>query len=297
LAGVYLDSMRKDSGHGQASLFLVPDDHVDAIRGLIAERHGIAVRNGDTKEALWLMKQKDRVNPLGINYDTLSGEAEAAQSAGRGRIVARYAGPIITVSFLALSAGCDTYRWSSGEISGNELAVQLGKTGSAVSLGLATSYLASRSEWLMARPYRVGGLVSAVVLLTEEGWLIHQHGGFRSAFSSPGFYVNTGGNLGGTSLGLIGAIELGKLGAGIGSSFGPWGTFIGGGVGAVVGGTLGGMAGYLGGASLTDWMIETLAPSFYYAMKVAELERAESRFSSGIRRLEELSRPLVKFAP
>lgn len=292
LAGVYLDSMRKDSGRGQASLFLVPDDHIDAIKGLIDEKRAAALQNGNTKEAVWLAKQKERVNPLGTTYDQLSTEAEIAQGGGRARIVARYAGPVITVLFLAGSVGYDTYKWSSGDISGNELAVRLGKTGSVFTVGLATAYLVSNSEWLMASPYRAGGVVTAVVFLAEEGWLIYEYGGFSNAFSAPGFYVKSAGNLGAATLGLIGAVEVGKLGAAIGSSCGPWGTVIGGGVGAIVGGAVGGLAGYLGGASLTDWMLETLSPKFYYGMKLEEIAKAEDRFTKEVSRLVDLSSPL-----
>lgn len=117
LAGVYLESMRKDSGRGQASLFLVPDDHVDAINRLIDQRHSVALRRGDIREATWLLKQKARVSPLGVTYETLSREADLAQQAGRARIVARYAGPLITVVYLAGTSAYETYRWSSGQIS------------------------------------------------------------------------------------------------------------------------------------------------------------------------------------
>jgi hypothetical protein len=293
LAAVYLDSMRKDSGRGQASLFLVPDDHVDAIRSLIDDRRRIAIRNGDTKEAVWLLNQKERLSPLGTTYDSLATEADLAQSAGRARIVARCAGPLITVVFLAGSVGYDTYRWSAGGISGSELVVQVGKAGSVFTVGLATAYLLSKSEWMMFNPYRVGGVVTAVVFFAEEGWLVYQSGGLGNACAAPGFYVKTGGNVGAATLGIVGAVEGGKFGAWLGTPFGPCGPFIGGGVGAVLGGAFGGMVGYLGGAALTDWMLETFSPKFYYGLKMEEIDRAETRFSDRVGRLLDLSQPFA----
>jgi hypothetical protein len=294
LAGVYLDSMRKDSGRGQASLFLVPDDHVGPIKALIDEKSSTALRNGDLKEAQWLAKQKERVNPYGATYETLAAEADAGQAGGLGRIVSRCAGPVITVLFLGGSVGYDTYRWSSGELSGSEYVLQLEKTGSVFAVGMATAYLVSKSDWLQANPYRAGGIITAVVFLAEEGWLIYEHGGFGNAFSSPGFYVKTGGNLGAATLGLICCIEGGKLGAAIGTPLGPWGTFTGGVGGAIIGGAVGGMAGYLGGAALTDWTLQTLAPKFYYGMKLEEIAAAENQFNKELKRLTDLS---IMFAP
>lgn len=304
LAGVYINSMRKDSGRGQARLFLIPDDHIDSVKGLIDERRATAVARGDTKEATWLLKQKERLARLGASYETLSGEADLAQQAGRGRIVARYAGPAITVIFLAGSTGYETYKWSSGQTTGTEFAMQMGKTGSVVTLGLGTSYLVAKSEFLMASPYRAGGVVTAVVFLAEEGWLVYQHGGFANAFSSPAFFVKSGGNFGAATLGLVGFVEGGKLGlawgAAIGTCFGPEGTAPGAAIGGVVvgmfGGAVGGIVGYLGGATMTDWMLETFSPDFYYGMKIDAIDNAEARLKSNIERLSGLSNPLTDAA-
>jgi hypothetical protein len=269
---------------------------VDAIKGLIDERHAAAVRSGDANEAAWLIKQRERVNPYGEPYEVLSAELDAIQSAGRARIVARCAGPVITVLYLAGSVGYDTYRWSSGEIQGSELIVQVGKTVSVFTLGYATAYLASKSVWLAASPYRCGGIVSAVIFLSEEGWMIHQYGGFSAAFADPVFFVKTGGNLGAAVLGTIGFVEGGKLGAVIGTPFGPIGVTVGGAIGAVVGGAVGGIAGYLGGAALTDRLLQTLSPKLYYGMKLEEIEKAEKRFSENTERLLDLSHPLMPMA-
>ena len=295
LAAVYLESMRKDSGRGQARFFLVPDDHIDSIKHLIDERHSAAIQRGDTSEAAWLLKQRKRLAPLGVTYDTLSHEADLAQQAGRSRIVGKYAGPAITVIFLAGSTGYETYRWSTGQLSGAEFAIQIGKTGSVVTLSLGTNYLIAKSEFLMASPYRAGGVVTAVIFLAEEGWLIYQHGGFSNAFSSPAFIVRSGGNLGAATLGLIGFIEGAKLGAMIGSP-GGWTALIGAGIGGIAGGAVGGIVGYLGGAAMTDWMLETFTPEFYYRMKLAEIEKAETKFRREIDRLGDMSRPLSPVA-
>jgi len=291
LASVYLESMRKDSGRGQARFFLVPDDHIDSIMELIDERHAAAVRRGDTGEATWLLKQRKRLAPLGVTYDTLSREANLAQQAARSRIVAKYAGPAVTVIFLAGSIGYETYRWSAGQSSGAEFAMQMGKTGSVVTLGLGTSYLVAKSEFLMASPYRAGGVVTAVIFLAQEGWLIYQHGGLSNAFSSPAFFVKSGGNFGAATLGLIGFVEGAKLGAMIGAP-GGWTAFIGAGIGGIAGGAIGGIVGYLGGAAMTDWMLETFSPEFYYGMKLEQISRAEKQLAKEINRLRDLSQPL-----
>jgi hypothetical protein len=293
LAAVYLGEMRRDSGPGQARLFLVPDDHLDAIKQLIDERHADATQSGNAKEAEWLAKQRGRASPLGVTYDSLSAEADVASRVARGRIVARYAGPVITLVFLAYRAGSDTYQWSTGEITGREFVLQLAKAGSEVSIGSASAYLASRSDWLAGGPNHAGGVVTSAVFLAEEGWLIYEYGGFGNAFAAPGFYVKTGGNLGAAGLGLIAAVEMGKLGAAIGAPLGPCGPAIGGVLGMIAGGAIGGTVGYLGSASLTDWMLQTLTPSFYYGMKILEVEHSENRLHRELNRLTDLARPLA----
>ena len=292
LAAVYINSMRKDSGRGQAGQFLVPDDHFDSITRLLEKRHSTATARGNTKEATWLLKQKDRLARLGVSYKTLSNEADLAQRSGRDRIVARYAGPVITVIFLAGSTGYEVYRWSSGQTTGREFALQLGKSGSIVTLGFGTSHLVARSEFLMANPYRAGGIVSAVIFVGQESWLVYEHGGLSNATATPDFFVKSGGNLGAATLGLIGSIEGAKLGAMIGSP-GGWTAVVGAGVGGIAGGAIGSTVGYIGGERMTDWMLETLRPEFYYKMKLEELDSAENRLTLRIDRLSGLSVPLA----
>lgn len=292
LAGVYLQSMRKDSGRGQASLFLVPDDHVDAINRLIDQRHSASSRRGDVGEATWLQNQKVRVSPLGFTYEMLSRDADLAEKEARARIVAKYAGRMITVIFLSGLPAYETYRWSTGQISNSDFGIQLGKSGSTVTVSLATSFLISKSDFFMVSPYRAGGVVSGVVFLAEESWLIYRYGGFFNAFSSPDFVVSTGGNLGAAALGLIGAVEGGKFGVILGTPAGPWGMAIGGGIGGLAGGAIGGIVGYLGGATLTDLMLETFSPEFYYGMKVDAIADAEQKICKEIDKLSDLSNPL-----
>ncbi|GIW89869.1 MAG: hypothetical protein KatS3mg109_0301 [Pirellulaceae bacterium] len=291
LADVYLRSMRKDSGRGEASSFFVPDDHIDSIRSLIDERYTAADRRGDSGEARWLLKQRERLKPLGVSYETLSREADLAQKAARSRVVAKYAGPVITVTFLAVSAEYEAYKWWTGHSSGAEFVMQMSKTGSVVTLGLGTRYLVAKSEFLRASPYRAGGIVAAVIFLAEEAWLIHQHGGLSKAFSSPAFFVESGGNLGAVTLGLICSIEGAKIFATIGAP-GGWTAFISGAIGGIACGTIGGIVGYLGGAAVTEWMLETFAPEFYYGMKLKEIEKAEEKLRQEIIRVSDLSRPV-----
>lgn len=174
-----------------------------------------------------------------------------------------------------------------------DFAVQVGRTGSVFTIGVATAYLASKSVWVMANPYRAGGIISAVFFLAEEGWMIHQYGGFRAAFADPGFCVKTGANLGAAVLTTIGFVEGGKLGVMIGTPFGPFGAPIGGCIGAIAGASIGGLVGYCGGAALTDSMLQTLSPKFYYGMKFDEIARTEKLFRSELDRLLDLSNPLV----
>ena len=109
--------------------------------------------------------------------------------------------------------------------------------------------------------------------------------------------MKSGGNFGAATLGLIGFIEGGKLGLGwgaaVGTLFGPEGTAPGAAIGGMVvgvfGGAVGGIVGYLGGAAMTDWMLETFSPDFYYGMKLDAINKAEERLRSDIKSLSDLS--------
>jgi hypothetical protein len=296
LGNEYIRSMRKDSGRGQASQFLVPDDHVEVIETQLSEKRTTAVRRGDSGEVVWLDKQQKRLQPMGVDYATLDGEATLAEKAAKARIVAKWAGPAITVAFLLGKTGYDAYRWHNGGLSDSGFLVQVGKTGSTFTVGFGTGYLLAKSEWFKSRPLRAGGVVTIVLFLAEEAWLVHQYGGFNSAFSSPPFLVQSSGNLGAAAFGLVGMFGGAKLGVAAGAWFGPQGATIGGLLGGIAGGAAAGAAGYWGGAKLSNWLLETLDPEFYYGMKTEQVDKAKSRFQQEIDRLRDLSRPLVPSA-
>lgn len=283
LAAVYLASMRKDSGRGQARWFLVPDDHVDSIHQLIDRRYEIAVHRGEQAQATWLAGQKERLQGMGASYDDLILESDLVRRVAHNRIVRRYAGPVITTTFLVTMIGRNANQWSADSHSDMDFVYALGETGSIASVGFATDFLVSRSGRMTASPWRAGGAVTAAVLLTEQVWLVRKYGGLESAISSSAFVVQTGGNVGAAALGLVGFVEGGKLGAIVGGHFGPVGLALGPMAGGMLGGATGGIVGYCGGAWLTDWMLESFAPEFYYSAKLTDVARTESQFQRRIR--------------
>ena len=247
LGNTYIRSMRKDSGRGQASLFLVPDDHVDVVKEQLSRKRGDAVRSGNSAEVRWLDKQRARLKPLGADYATHDKELTLGAEAAKSRVLAKWVGHGLTISFLLVRTGHDFFRWHKGELSDNGLLLQVGRTGTSLVVGQATNYLVAKSARLMNKPLAAGGVIAGVLFLAEQGWLIYEFRGIRNARNSPFFWVRSGANLGAASLGVFGAIGGAKLGMEIGVLGGPKGVVIGGVIGSTVGGLAGAITGYWGG--------------------------------------------------
>jgi hypothetical protein len=70
----YIDSMIEDN---KAEFFAVPDDHVEPLKKLWAEREAEALRRGDHAGAAEARRQRNRVIPIGRTYRWLRSAAEA----------------------------------------------------------------------------------------------------------------------------------------------------------------------------------------------------------------------------
>jgi len=286
LASRYIKSMRKDSGRGQASQFLVPDDHYPGIQTKIDEDLAEAVKLGKTAEVAWLRKQKIRLSKLGVSYAQLSSEADSTHKFARKLNFTKQVGSIIAVSHLLTESGAKFYDWSNGKLNNSGLVMSLGKTGSTCVVGSATTELIKQSKWLRSSPLRSSMLIGAAMFLVDEAWLIKSCGGWANAFSSPGFYVQSGGNFGGVMLGSLMAVGGAELGMAMGSVFGPPGSVIGAIVVGGVGYGIGSFVGYLGCSRLTEWCLKTFNSKFYYGMKMRAVDKAEEKIVGELESLE-----------
>jgi hypothetical protein len=218
----------------RAHRFLVPDDHVEALRAHLRQA-------GRFRDA-------GRVSPAGFTYAELE-----ARCTGAFRAAARekHAGFVSLGMALGLSVGDVAWDALHGRLDTNQAGYRLLRSGSLVAVGVGTDQALRLSYGGVLRgALRGNAVVAAAVSVAEIGWLLHEHG-WRQAFYEPSFYEAAVGGVSATGLGL----GVGTLVTGLAAETGPWAPVIGCGAGL-----LAGTAGYFGGRAATRWTLEVLAP-------------------------------------
>jgi hypothetical protein len=264
----YSSDMRKDN---QSSRFLIPDDHYETTLNFLREQAQQAKLRGEYKNVTFYERQVERLGKIGASYGQLENEAQLAVKLANARIIAARVGWILSGVMSIHSAYTNFDAYQTGIITGNELVLNLGKD--VLLAGAGMSGAAIGNSLFRASPWAAGGTAAICVFLVQESFLILKYGSFEAAFSNPQFWVNTGSNIGGASLGLAGAIYVGKVGAYVGSAFGPVGTGLGATLGGVVGGGAGAAIGSYGGAEAARIVTDLCDPDWVYQRLNAKIDR------------------------
>lgn len=245
-ASKYADDMLKDY---RAHQFLVPDDHAESLRDHLRQA-------GRFRDA-------NRVKPAGFTYAEL--EAQYA-SAFRSATRERYAGCISLGAALGVSVGDVAWDSLHGRIDSNVAGYRLIRAGTLAAVGLgADKSLRFACGGVLRGTLRGNALVAAAISVTDIGWLIHEHG-WRQAFYEPSFYEAAVGGVSAAALGL----GVGTVVAGLAAETGPWAPVIGG-----VAGGLASAGGYFGGAKVTRWALEAIAPEMVRKQERDRIENAK----------------------
>jgi hypothetical protein len=264
---VYARDMVKDH---KSKYFIVPDDHVEALRAYLKAQGDRVLAAGDQTGAAKCYRNMNRV--VGIGRTSAQIDAATRQAITEARVVrvAPYVFLGVSTTVLVVPTA---WEWYQGRIDGAQAAHGLVQGGTVVLAGVgADQALKYWKGGLLRGTLRGNAITASVVLMADTAWQVYQHGSLADTFQDPVFLVHLGGSISATGLamagGYAGALVGTKVGAVVGGFSGPQGAAIGAAAGAFVGGVAGGTAagaaGYYGGAKGTYWAMETFCPELLY---------------------------------
>jgi hypothetical protein len=280
----YADDMLKDH---LSNWFVVPDDHVLALRKHWSDKlreYEVAGRAPDAVEA---RRQLARIRGLGDTYKGLdNGYSRAARFALREQ----YAGYISIGAAAAMILGPLLWDLSHPGSVTDQTVLRTAHGLSILAAERVASYSLSRNASSIASSESASGsavskfgsgalqgglrgnaIVAIAILATDTGFSIYEHGG-RQAFQNEAFYANFGGSVWGLPMGLYAGLIAGEV--------------TGNPIAGAVAGTAVGTVGYLGGRFTTRKILETINPEFLHKEENSAFTSAKEQVGNKIKELQ-----------
>ncbi len=263
-ASMYARDMLKDN---KPTFFIVPDDHVDALKQTLIEQG----RENEVR----------RIKAIGYSYQEIDKRTRDAIAEARYARVAPY---VLLGTAITLSAGPTIIDWYRDDISDTKAMYKLAQSGSLFGSGVFIDQGLKKYKGGILRGTMRGNIITMTVFfITDTGWEIYEHGGVSNAVNKPIFLINTGGNISAVACGGVGAAYGAKAGAALGSAVPGKGTVIGVVAGGLVGGIAGGYACYYGGSKGTHWALEKFAPQLLYQDERQHIAEVQSNIENSIK--------------
>ncbi|MDR3557426.1 MAG: hypothetical protein P4L55_21935 [Syntrophobacteraceae bacterium] len=246
----------------RAKHFFVPDDHVDSLRAYLKQKADRLRREGKLGEAIGRYRDMNRVQPIGATSAQIDSATRQALREARFTRAAPY---VFLGAAAMLTIGPIAWEWYTGDINTSGAAAKVARGGATLLPGIVVDRALVYYRGGILRGTMGGNaLTAAVMLVTDTAWQVYEFGGFDNAVQNPDFIMRFGGDVGATTLGLLGGTLGAEGGAAVGSFAGPVGTTIGGVLGGIIAGTGSGVIGYWGGHEGTRWMLKEFAPNVLY---------------------------------
>lgn len=132
--GKYINAMWRDHS---ATHFLVPDDHLPALRQSLQNSRDLRLARGQLHKAAEIEKQMTRLRPLGHTYAEYEASMQLARQSTT-RALARSAGATAAAGTLAVDGAIVLYQSFNGSLTPLETTTQLGASiGNSVAVGSA----------------------------------------------------------------------------------------------------------------------------------------------------------------
>ena len=278
---IYANDMIRDH---RANLFLIPDDHVPALKTHLTAQMQAQQAAGNFDQAQVTRQQLNRVRGLGFTSQQLDASYTKAT---RAALREQQTGYISLGVASAMALGdllqgkgvhLDPVAHASVVI-GTERLVNHVMTRSNRNISNASN-IKSKPATSFGKGSMKGNVVTGIALLgVEAGWGVYDNGGWSSVSDNPGFYSNLGGN--------ASALTAGGTAGWLVASGATLFT-----ANPVVGGMAGGLAGmivgsaaYMGGEHATRSIMYGINPEL---VRVKEQEASETALKSIDMRLEAL---------
>lgn len=278
LSGGPADYARSMVADHRARWFVIPDDHVEAVRENWRQTGEAHLKAGRTVEAKQAFRQRKRVLPLGT---TMKGLEDQMREGGRVLLreqTARYVS-VGAAAALALGPALADYI-EDGELSAAG-ARQAARTVSLFGSAAGTNYaLGKYRNGALRGTLRGNVITGAVMVMVDTSFAIYDYGG-AAAFSRPEFYEQLGGGISGTAMGLAVGIPVGAQVTAYTAYTGPWAPVIGGAAGIVTGGVAG-LVGHIGGRSGTRFVMQLAMPDLYARQSLQSVREARETISRQI---------------
>lgn len=280
-ATTYARDMVKDH---RSTRFLVPDDHVEALKLHWRSQFEKYRSLGNATEANAACRQLARVRGLGVSYQAMDATlTKAAHHALRERS-ATY---VSMGAGLAMAFGPDALHWlRHGSLDPGATARWV-RSGTLLSAGgLASASLKHIAKGAWRGTWRGNVVVGAALVVAEGYFTVQDFGGVREAFSNPNFYCRMSGAIGGTSLALaVGAPVAIWATQGSVALAGPYAPLVGAGAGLLAGGTAY-VVGSFGSESAVRWVFETLAPESLHQAELNAVAKTTQEIKDRISNLQ-----------
>lgn len=280
---LYARDMLKDN---RSNLFLVPDDHVDALKAHWRTKLANYGSSGLVSETDSARRQLARIRGVGTSYRSM---ASTITDSERYALRERSAPYISIGATLAMAFGPDAIHWLRHGTLDPGATARWVRAGTVMSAGgLASASLKHIANGSWQGTWRGNAVVGGALVISDGYFAVQDFGGVGEAFSNPNFYCRISGSIGGTSLALAVGAPV-AIWATEGSVWfaGPYAPLVGAGAGFVAGSTAY-VVGKVGSESTVRWVFETLAPE---SLHKAELNAVASTTQDISDRIKNLQQP------
>lgn len=269
----YASAMLKDH---DAPQFVIPNDHVQAVRDHWKNVGDQLQQSGQLEEAKHAYRQFRRVRGLGITMAELEVEMRAGGRHLLRESSARYVSYGAAMALTIVPAVIQTME--DGYFSDKHMLIAghwLALAGTANGMNYALSRVRNGA---LRGGLRGNALTGVALLVVDTTFTVHEFGGY-SALSDPKFYERAGGSIGASTAGLTVGSIVGAWTTGVVASSGI-GLPLAVPVGAIAGllsGTAAGIAGHIGGTNATRWTLGLFAKEMIikHDLKTATSARIE----------------------
>lgn len=263
----------------KASLFLVPDDHVQPVRDHWRRQVATFRDQGAVAAAADAERQLSRVRGLGFSSKDLD---DHLSRAARYCLRERNAGYISMGAGLALATGADLWELGRSGALPDQAGYRAMRAASIIASERATHWTLGKVATGALRGGLRGNAVSGLVMIgVDTGFSIYENGG-AAAFRSEAFYTGLGGGIAGTTLAFaVGMPVTAAVTAWTVPIAGPWAPAVGGAAGFVAG-LSAGAAGYYGGQSASRTILEAIDPQFLHDAERTAIEAARTNIADSL---------------
>jgi hypothetical protein len=283
----------------RSNLFLVPDDHVAALKDYWRNQIKDFESRGLPEDAVQARRQMARVRGL----DFTSSELDASYTKVAKRAIReRQAGYVSIGAALAMTFGPDLWEWARSGSLPSQATSRWVRAGATMGSGAAASYALTK----IAKGSWQGGwkgnvIVGSVLVVTNGYFEAQEYGGVGQALTNPNYYCRMSGSVGGTTLAIVVFAPVSTAATAVTAAASlyfppllPCAQYIGAGAGVIAS-----AGAYVFGSAATEsttrWCIESINPQILHEDEKKMVAQVQADLAEKIRNIQ--TAPAISFSP